>query len=102
MVIIMEQGAEPANVDRVIESVQKEGFTPFINPGVERKVIAVLGVIDSQKVPLVDKFENLPGVERVTLISEPYKLSSRQYHPSDTTVRVGDAVFGGVEPVVIA
>src|SRR3712207_6716788 len=102
MVIIMEQGAEPAHVDRVIEVVQKEGFTPFINPGVERKVIAVLGVIDSQKVPLVDKFENLPGVERVTLISEPYKLSSRNYHSADTVVRVRDVAFGGPDTVVIA
>src|SRR3712207_1817466 len=102
MVIVMEQGAEPAHVDRVIEAVQQQGFTPFVNPGVERKVIAVLGVIDSQKVALVDKFENLPGVERVTLISEPYKLSSRNYHPADTVVRVGDAAFGGPEMVVIA
>jgi 3-deoxy-7-phosphoheptulonate synthase len=102
MVIVMEQGAEPAQVDRVIEVVQNEGFNPFVNPGVERKVIAVLGVIDSQKVALVDKFENLPGVERVTLISEPYKLSSRQYHPADTVVKVGDATFGGPETVVIA
>src|SRR5438876_115427 len=102
MVIIMEQGAEPAQVDRVIEVVQKEGFTPFINPGVERKVIAVLGVIDTQKVSLVDKFENLPGVDRVTLISEPYKLSSRQYHSENTVVQVGDAAFGGPETVVIA
>jgi 3-deoxy-7-phosphoheptulonate synthase len=102
MVIIMEQGAEAAQVDRVIEVVQNEGFNPFVNPGVERKVIAVLGVIDSQKIALVDKFENLPGVERVTLISEPYKLSSRQYHPIDTIVRVGDAAFGGPEAIVIA
>ena len=42
------------------------------------------------------------AVERVTLISEPYKLSSRQYHTADTVVKVGDAVFGGPEMVVIA
>src|SRR5437763_3182817 len=102
MVIVMEPGADTRTVDAVIETVQNEGFTPFVNPGVERKVIAVLGVIDSQKVALVDKFENLPGVDRVTLISEPYKLSSRQYHTADTIVRVGDAAFGGPETVVIA
>src|SRR5437588_6401117 len=102
MVIIMEQGAPPEQVDRVIEVVQKEGFTPFVNPGVERKVIAVLGVIDTQKVALVDKFESMAGVERVTLISEPYKLTSRNYHPEGTIVRVGDVEIGGPEVVVIA
>ena len=47
MVIVMEQGADPAQVDGVIAAVQKEGLTPFVNPGVERKVIAVLGAIVS-------------------------------------------------------
>ena len=93
MVIIMEQGADPADVDTVIASVQREGLTPFVNPGVERKVIAVLGAIDTAKAQLADRFQNLPGVERVTLISEPYKLSSRGYHPEDSIVEVN-----GVRP----
>jgi 3-deoxy-7-phosphoheptulonate synthase len=102
MVIIMEQGADPSDVENVLGFVQREGFTPFVNPGVERKVIAVLGVIDTQKSLLADRFATLPGVERVTLISEPYKLSSRSYHPQGTVVRVGGVEIGGPELVVIA
>src|SRR6476619_2036442 len=102
MVIVMEQGAEPAKVDRVIAAVQREGLTPFVNPGVERKVIAVLGAIDSAKAQLADRFQNLEGVERVTLISEPYKLSSRGYHPEDAIVEVNGVRVGGSEIVVIA
>jgi 3-deoxy-7-phosphoheptulonate synthase len=101
MVIVMEQGASAPQVEAVIDAVQQHGFTPFVNPGVERKVIAVLGVVDTQKVTLVDKFESLEGVERVTLISEPYKLSSRNYHPENTVVRVRDVEIGGAEVVVI-
>lgn len=102
MVVIMEQGADPAHVEGVIEFVQRQGFTPFVNPGVERKVIAVLGVVDTEKVKLVDRFASLPGVERVTLISEPYKLSSRSYHPEDTVVRVNHVEIGGPELAIIA
>jgi len=102
MVIIMEQGADPEHVENVLGFVQREGFTPFVNPGVERKVIAVLGVIDTQKALLADRFATLPGVERVTLISEPYKLSSRSYHPQGTIVRVGSVEIGGPELIVIA
>jgi 3-deoxy-7-phosphoheptulonate synthase len=102
MVIIMEQGADPADVDSVIGFVQREGLTPFVNPGVERKVIAVLGAIDTAKAQLADRFQNLPGVERVTLISEPYKLSSRGYHPEDSIVDVNGVKIGGNEIVVIA
>jgi len=101
MVIVMQQGASAPQVEAVIDQVQKQGFTPFVNPGVERKVIAVLGVVDSQKVTLVDQFESMDGVERVTLISEPYKLSSRNYHPQNTVVEVGDVRIGGPEVVII-
>src|SRR5262245_12214841 len=102
MVIIMEPGADQQRIDAVIDTVRREGFTPFVNPGVERKVIAVLGLMDIHKAPLVDKFESLPGVERVQLISEPYKLSSRNYHPEGTVVQVGEVAIGGPEVVVIA
>src|SRR5688572_253074 len=101
MVIIMEQGAEAEKVEAVIDAVQRQGFTPFVNPGVERKVIAVLGVVDSQKVNLVEQFESLEGVERVTLISEPYKLSSRNYHHEDTVIDIGGVKIGGPEVTVI-
>ena len=101
MVIVMQQGATAQQVEIVVDTVQQQGFTPFVNPGVERKVIAVLGVVDSQKVALTDTFEALDGVERVTLISEPYKLSSRNYHPENTVVDVRGVKIGGPEVVVI-
>ncbi len=102
MVIIMQQGAESPLVEAVVDAVQQTGFTPFVNPGVERKVIAVLGVVDRQKVELLEKFEAMDGVERVTLISEPYKLSSRNYHPEDTVIEVRGVKIGGPEVVIFA
>lgn len=101
MVIIMQHGAGEAQVQAVIDNVKEEGFTPFVNPGVERKVIAVLGTVDAKKANLRDQLESMDGVERVQLISEPYKLSSRNYHHDDSVVRVGDVLIGGEEIVVI-
>lgn len=102
MVIVMETGASPQEVEAVIETIRREGFNPFVNPGVERKVIAVLGVIDSQKVVVMERFEALAGVEKVTRISEPFKLSSRNYRPEGTVVEVGDVAVGGRDVVIIA
>lgn len=101
MVIVMQQGATPVQVEAVIDTVQQQGFTPFVNPGVERKVIAVLGVGDSLKGSLVDKFGAFDGVDRVQMISEPYKLSSRNYHPENTVIDVNGVKIGGPEVVVI-
>ena len=102
MVIIMQTGATDAEVDAVIKAVEKAGFRPFINPGVERKVIALLGAMDAEKVELVDHFSALPGVERVTLISEPYKLASRRTHPDPSIVRVGPVAIGSAQLAIIA
>jgi 3-deoxy-7-phosphoheptulonate synthase len=101
MVIVMEVGAPEADVQRVLARVEETGFRPFINPGVERKVIAVLGEVNISKYDLVDEFANMKGVERVDLISDPFKLSSRQYHPEKTVVCVGEVSIGG-EALVIA
>ena len=89
MIIIMRPAASEAEVAEVVRQVEATGFRPFINPGVERKVIAVLGEVDIDKMPLVDRFATLDGVERVQLISEPYKLASRHTHPAPLRVTLG-------------
>ncbi|HLG68825.1 MAG TPA: 3-deoxy-7-phosphoheptulonate synthase [Chloroflexota bacterium] len=101
MVIIMKIGASEEQVQNVVNEVAATGFRPFINPGVERKVIAVLGEVDIDKAELADQFSELSGVERVQLISEPYKLSSRSYHPEDHVVEVKGVRIGADQPVVI-
>ena len=94
MVVVMSTRATGQEVEAVVHRMEAHGFRAFINPGVERKVIAALGEVDIDKVELVDVFANMPGVERAELISEPFKLSSRTYHPEQAVVRVGGAAFG--------
>jgi len=102
MVIIMQREATPEQIQAVIGAVEESGFRAFVNPGVERKVIALLGAVDAQKVSLADRFASMPGVERVAPISEPYKLASRQTHPDDTIVKVGRVRIGGPSLAIIA
>ncbi|HEX2515691.1 MAG TPA: 3-deoxy-7-phosphoheptulonate synthase, partial [Chloroflexota bacterium] len=108
MIIVMQQGASERDVAEVIARVESTGFRPFVNPGVERKVIALLGEVDIDKVQLVDVFATMEGVERVQLISEPYKLASRHSHPDPLIITLGlqpDAhrvTIGGPQLVVMA
>jgi 3-deoxy-7-phosphoheptulonate synthase len=62
----------------------------------------LLGAMDAEKVELVDHFSALPGVERVQLISEPYKLASRRSHPESSLVEVGPVTIGGAQLAVVA
>src|SRR5687768_7729863 len=89
MIVIMKQGATDSEVAAVIREIEATGFRPFINPGVERKVIALLGEVDIDKLQLVDHFSTLAGVDRVQLISAPYKLASRQSHPEPLRFTIG-------------
>ena len=108
MIIIMKPEATEAEIDEVVRQVESTGFRPFVNPGVERKVIALLGEVDIDKVQLVDHFAVLDGVERVQLISEPYKLASRHTHPDPLRIDLGQhrdaerVTIGGGELVVMA
>ncbi len=89
MIIVMKQGATDEQLVQVTSRVETSGFRPFINPGVERKVVAVLGEVDADKLQLADAFATMDGVERVQLISEPYKLASRHSHPEPLTFSLG-------------
>ncbi|HVA90221.1 MAG TPA: 3-deoxy-7-phosphoheptulonate synthase [Chloroflexota bacterium] len=102
MVIVMEAGASAGQIGAVLDRVTTSGFRPHVNDGVERKVIAVLGEVDIDKVELLEQFENMSGVERVDLISAPFKLSSRQYQHEDRIVDVGGVLIGGRQVVIMA
>ena len=102
MIIIMDPQATEAEIDSVTEEIAKIGFRPFTNPGVERKVIAVLGELDVRKADLVEHFQAMRGVVRVDLISDLWKLASRSYHPEGSVVRVRDIEIGTREVVVAA
>ena len=51
---------------------------------------------------LKDEIELLPGVSEVVPISKPYKMASREFHPDNSTVTIGDVVIGGPDPVIMA
>ncbi len=100
MIVVMGKESSPeqlAEVERRIES--HPGLKPQVFHGVERIVVGVLGTITPD---LKDEMELLPGVLEVVLISKPYKLASREFHPDSTTVTVGEAVVGGPDPVIMA
>jgi 3-deoxy-7-phosphoheptulonate synthase len=51
---------------------------------------------------LADELGVLAGVEDVVRVSRPYKLPSREFHPEDTIIRVGDVAIGQGSVVVMA
>ncbi len=99
MVIVMRPGASQKQIQSVIQAVEQQNLSAHVIVGVEQTVIGAVG--DSHSVNK-EVFEALPGVERVTRISQPYKLASRQFHEWDSVFALDGFRVGGEEVVVIA
>jgi len=50
----------------------------------------------------VEALKELPGVETVIPISTSFKLVSRELHPADTVVQVGDVAIGSDRIAIVA
>jgi 3-deoxy-7-phosphoheptulonate synthase len=99
MIVIMRIGCSQDEISRVTNRIADAGLRVYMRNGVERTAIGVVG----QSYPgLRDALESLPGVDQVIPVSKPYQLSSREFHPDDTIVKVGGVTIGGKELVVMA
>ena len=99
MIVVMATDSSPDNTNLVQERIEARGLAAHISQGEERTVVGVLGSIPPD---FKDELELLPGVMQVVVISKPYKLASREFHPDNSTVTVGNAVIGGPDPVIMA
>jgi 3-deoxy-7-phosphoheptulonate synthase len=102
MFVVMTAGASEAEILGVKSQILAEGLTPFDHVGPERTVIAVVGEIGSRRPALLERFATLAGVASVKPISRPFKLTSREFHPEDSVIRVLDAVIGDGSLTVMA
>jgi len=98
MILVLKPGVTDAEKDQVRAVLREEGcMIRELSTGDE----IVLGAVGKVSRDL-RFFEQLPGVARVIPVSQPYKLVSRQMHPQDTVVQVGEVEVGGPRLVVIA
>ena len=102
MFVVMATDATEDQIIGVKSLILAEGLAAHENRGIERVVIAALGEIGPRKDVLVSRFAALPGVETVTPISRPFKLTSREFHPEDTVVEVLGVRIGDGSLTVMA
>jgi 3-deoxy-7-phosphoheptulonate synthase len=99
MLIVMKMDAGREQVEGVVQKIESFGLKAHPIPGAQRTAIGItgnLGMVDQAR------FESLPGVLEVLLVSHPYKLVSREFKPADTVVTVAGVAIGGPDLAVIA
>jgi 3-deoxy-7-phosphoheptulonate synthase len=102
MLVVMSVGATEEEVQEVRRHIEADGLTPHESRGEQRIIIGVVGDVGPRKEQVMSHLAVLPGVDSVTPISKPFKLTSRDFHPRDTVIRVGTTTIGGGSLTVIA
>lgn len=102
MLVVMSVGATEEEVQEVRRHIEADGMTPHESRGEQRVIIGVVGDVGPRKEQVMNHLAVLPGVESVTPISKPFKLTSREFHPEDTVISVGGTTIGGGSLTVMA
>ena len=100
MIAVMQPSARAEDIEHVVEVLRLHNLKAQISQGEQRTVIGVIGTGFPED--LLETLEVLPGVDRVTRITRPYKLASRDFRPADTIVTAGGQPIGGRDFVVMA
>ncbi len=99
MLVVMQEGAEEAQTQNVIDRLVSMGFIVHRSSGMVHTVLGGVGPVGD-----VDPaaFEVMPGVKECHRIVSPYKLASRHFRPAGTKIKIGGVEIGGDQVVVMA
>jgi len=98
VLVVMKRDATKEEIDGVVRRIGELGLTATPLPGAERTAIGTFGVAARE---YAEQLESLPGVAEIVLVSRPFKLSSREVHPADSVVRIGDVPIGNGQPLAV-
>ncbi|MCP4274376.1 MAG: 3-deoxy-7-phosphoheptulonate synthase [Gammaproteobacteria bacterium] len=99
MIIVLKAGTSQQVAEELMLQIESKGLKPLYLPGDERTVLGALG---DERVLASMNFKAHPAVDSVKPILSPYKQVSRELHPEDTRVKIGDVTIGDDSFVVIA
>lgn len=99
MLVVMEGTATKEQVAAVVKTIEDMGLRAHPMPGAQRTAIGITGNKQMVKDAMLSA---QPGVLEIIHVTQPFKLVSREFHPEDSHIKVGDVEFGGEFVPVIA
>ncbi len=99
MVVILKPHTEESLVRDLIADLEAQGVKTHVSVGTESTIIGLVG--DTRRIDQNRLLAN-PIVKEVKVITAPYKRVSRDFHPDDTVVNVGNTRIGGGHFAMIA
>ena len=100
MVVILKPNFTAEQMEEAIRAMEAGGVKVMVSKGAETTILGAEG--DTSRLD-EEKLSQLPGVERVMRVSEPFKKANRKFHPDDSIIDLGGgAAVGGSKLAVIA
>jgi 3-deoxy-7-phosphoheptulonate synthase len=100
MMIVMKEGATPEEIEAVVKRVESVGARSHVSQG---ELMTVIGAIGDREHVANLGLEGFPGVDHLTQITKPYKLSSLQFKKGERSViDIGGRKIGGDHFMTIA
>ena len=99
MLVIMEPEATEAQIRRLQDRIKEMGYKPHLMDWPNQVAISVTENKGSEDRVYL---EGMQGVFKVVPVSRPYKLASREVHPNNSVIEIGNARFGDGNVVMIA
>ncbi|QGQ95261.1 3-deoxy-7-phosphoheptulonate synthase [Paenibacillus psychroresistens] len=98
MIVITSNKITEERIQEIIHTIEKQGVQAHVSKGEDRTVIGIIGKAEPQ---LAEHLRQMSGVEQVIKISKSYKLASRDFHPANTIIKIGDVEIGGDQLVIM-
>lgn len=102
MIVLMQFGATEEQIQAVTAVITSYDLEPLVLPG-DRVAIGIPSAIPQEvRDPLESALSSLPGVSKVTQVSRPYKLASREWQRESTVVDVQGEKIGSGDFTIMA
>lgn len=94
MIVLMQMGAAQSEIDAVCDAIHRHSLKSLVLPG-DRVAIGIPSAIPAEvREPLDAALSGMPGVMKVTHVSRPYKLASRDWQRESTILEINGQKIG--------
>ncbi|MBO5050195.1 MAG: 3-deoxy-7-phosphoheptulonate synthase [Oscillospiraceae bacterium] len=99
MIAVLKSDTTPQQKEHLLNWLKNMGLDVHVSEGKEKTIFGLIGDTSRVDMELLNSLEIVSSVRR---ISEPFKQASRNFHPEDTVIPVGDVKIGGGHFAMIA
>lgn len=99
MIITIKNGADEKQINKLVDWIARQGASADVETAGGKLLVGILSGVENIDEELL---KSMDIVEKVTRVTEKYKLTNRKFHPEDTIVTAGGKKIGGENYTFIA